>query len=239
MESNCSIVKIEPSILSSYHHLHTNHRVDSEWPAEYEFMFTKQTETPPSSTGNNTVDTLSDYATCIPVTSNSLDSSTGLNSSCSTLDPNGSTGHQIEQQQQQQQQLSFHTLTHSDQTNGHLNAGQIQSQSQAPMSGVDFLSSSSSSPSIHPLNVLEAEKFKLDRKRERNREAASKCRKRKLEKIQKLEEKVKQVKNQNSELTASIIEYRDKLDLLRQQLMEHVENGCRISPFLQHLLVQK
>ena len=199
-------------------------------------MFTKQTETPPSSAGNNTMDTLSDYTTCIPVTSNSLDSSTGLNSSCSTLDPNGSTAHLTEQQQQQ---LSFHTLSHSDQPNGLLTQSQDQSQPKLLPSGVDFLSSSSSSPPINPIDMREQEKVKLERKRERNREAASKCRKRKIEKIQKLEDKVKQVKRINSELTASIMEYRDKLDLLKQEVIEHAKSGCLLSPSLEYLLLQK
>lgn len=226
---------MEPSVLSPYHHLNNNHRVDS-WPVEYEFMFTKQTETPPSSAGNNTIDTLSDYTTCIPVTSNSLDSSTGLNSSCSTLDPNGSNVHLSEQQQQQ---LSFHTLSHSDQSNGLLVQSQVQSQAKILPSTADFLSSSSSSPPINPIDMREQEEVKLQRKRQRNREAASKCRKRKIEKIQKLEDKVRQVKSINNELTASIMEYRDKLDLLKQEVIQHAKNGCILTSSLEYFLQQK
>merc|ERR1712156_373788 len=51
-----------------------------------------------------------------------------------------------------------------------------------------------------PINMESQEKIKLERKRQRNRLAASKCRKRKLERISQLELKVKDLKGENSEL---------------------------------------
>nr|1S9K_E Chain E, Transcription factor AP-1 [Homo sapiens] len=51
------------------------------------------------------------------------------------------------------------------------------------------------------------------RKRMRNRIAASKCRKRKLERIARLEEKVKTLKAQNSELASTA-------NMLREQVAQ-------------------
>merc|ERR1711942_577481 len=58
----------------------------------------------------------------------------------------------------------------------------------------------SGSKKITPINMESQEKIKLERKRMRNRLAASKCRKRKLERISQLELKVKDLKGENSEL---------------------------------------
>merc|ERR1712200_296772 len=57
----------------------------------------------------------------------------------------------------------------------------------------------SGSKKITPINMESQEKIKLERKRMRNRLAASKCRKRKLERISQLELKVKDLKGENSE----------------------------------------
>merc|ERR1712119_3411 len=51
-----------------------------------------------------------------------------------------------------------------------------------------------------PIDMKSQEKIKLERKRQRNRLAASKCRKRKLERISHLEGKVKDLKGENVEL---------------------------------------
>ena len=55
----------------------------------------------------------------------------------------------------------------------------------------DASSVTSSNDLNSPLNMDEQETFKLEKKRERNREAARKCRTRKLEKIAELEQQVK------------------------------------------------
>merc|ERR1711944_243823 len=55
----------------------------------------------------------------------------------------------------------------------------------------------SGSKKITPINMESQEKIKLERKRMRNRLAASKCRKRKLERISQLELKVKDLKGEN------------------------------------------
>merc|ERR1712211_184448 len=53
---------------------------------------------------------------------------------------------------------------------------------------------------MSPIDMETQEKIKLDRKRQRNRPAASKCRKRKLERISQLDDRVSALKNENADL---------------------------------------
>lgn len=85
-----------------------------------------------------------------------------------------------------------------------------------------------SSPPMSPINMEEQERVKLERKRQRNRVAASKCRKRKLERISKLEDKVKLLKGENTELCSVISEIKKDVCRLKQQVIEHVKSGCTI-----------
>lgn len=62
------------------------------------------------------------------------------------------------------------------------------------------------------------EKIKLERKRQRNRLAASKCRRKKLERIAKLEDKVKQLKNENNELGNVLVKLRESVQVLKTGL---------------------
>ena len=54
---------------------------------------------------------------------------------------------------------------------------------------------------MSPIDMETQERIKAERKKLRNRVAASKCRKRKLERIARLEDKVKDLKTQNSDFT--------------------------------------
>lgn len=74
------------------------------------------------------------------------------------------------------------------------------------------------------------EKIKLERKRQRNRVAASKCRKRKLERISKLEDKVKLLKSENVELGGVIKALKGHVSQLKQQVIDHINNGCSLPP---------
>lgn len=85
-----------------------------------------------------------------------------------------------------------------------------------------------STPPLSPINMESQEIIKLERKRMRNRVAASKCRKRKLERISKLEDKVKILKGENTELTSVIIRLKDEVCKLKQNVLEHVQSGCQI-----------
>ncbi|TDG51629.1 hypothetical protein AWZ03_002089 [Drosophila navojoa] len=82
------------------------------------------------------------------------------------------------------------------------------------------------SPTVSPIDMADQEKIKLERKRQRNRVAASKCRKRKLERISKLEDRVKMLKGENADLAGIVKTLKDHVAQLKQQVMEHVEAGC-------------
>ncbi|GAB0091951.1 transcription factor AP-1 [Sergentomyia squamirostris] len=81
---------------------------------------------------------------------------------------------------------------------------------------------------LSPIDMENQEKIKLERKRQRNRVAASKCRKRKLERISKLEDKVKCLKGENTELSGVVFNLKDHVMQLKQQVMEHMNAGCQI-----------
>ncbi|KAF7996838.1 hypothetical protein HCN44_002484 [Aphidius gifuensis] len=85
-----------------------------------------------------------------------------------------------------------------------------------------------SSPPMSPIDMENQEKIKLERKRQRNRVAASKCRRRKLERISRLEDKVKLLKGENTELSAMVHRLKEHVCLLKEQVMEHFQSGCQI-----------
>jgi len=70
------------------------------------------------------------------------------------------------------------------------------------------------------------EAYKLERKRERNRIAASKCRMRKIERIQQLEEEVSQLKEEKDKLGQVADQLKTEVERLRGQIKQHIENGC-------------
>ncbi|XP_076009630.1 transcription factor Jun isoform X2 [Genypterus blacodes] len=83
-------------------------------------------------------------------------------------------------------------------------------------------------PPMSPINMESQERIKAERKRMRNRIAASKCRKRKLERISRLEDKVKNLKSQNSELASTANMLREQVAQLKQKVMNHVNSGCQL-----------
>lgn len=84
------------------------------------------------------------------------------------------------------------------------------------------------SPPMSPIDMETQERIKAERKKLRNRVAASKCRKRKLERIARLEDKVKDLKTQNSDLIDTASKLREQVCALKQGVMEHVKNGCQV-----------
>lgn len=83
-------------------------------------------------------------------------------------------------------------------------------------------------PPLSPIDMENQERIKAERKRMRNRIAASKCRKRKLERISRLEDKVKNLKSQNSELASTANMLREQVAQLKQKVMNHVNSGCQL-----------
>lgn len=91
------------------------------------------------------------------------------------------------------------------------------------------LVAAASPPPHSPIDMDDQERIKLERKRQRNRVAASKCRKRKLERISKLEDKVKNLKSDNSDLGLLLKQLKENVCKLKQQVIEHINSGCDIS----------
>lgn len=75
------------------------------------------------------------------------------------------------------------------------------------------------------------ERLKSERKKMRNRIAASKCRKRKLQKEAELEDKVKILKKKNGDLSSTVMDLRREVMLLKEKIMKHANSGCNIKPF--------
>jgi len=90
-------------------------------------------------------------------------------------------------------------------------------------------SSNAKGVGISPIDMESQEIIKLERKRLRNRLAASKCRKRKLERISNLDEKVSDLKEENSELMGIVKKLKESICNLKQEVMEHVQHGCQIN----------
>ncbi|XP_044125211.1 transcription factor jun-D-like [Bufo gargarizans] len=96
---------------------------------------------------------------------------------------------------------------------------------------VPELTSFGDSPPLSPINLENQERIKAERKKLRNRIAASKCRKRKLERISRLEEKVKNLKIKNTDLASTASVLREQVAQLKQKVMNHVNSGCQLLPY--------
>lgn len=139
--------------------------------------------------------------------------------------------HQNQNQHQHQLQLQAPTYTNLD----HLPPSQpyplgasFASEQIIVKDEPQTVPSIGSSPPLSPIDMECQEKIKLERKRQRNRLAASKCRRRKLERISRLEDKVKLLKGENTELSSVVLRLKEHVCMLKEQVMEHVHSGCQI-----------
>ncbi|KAM9844405.1 transcription factor JunD-like [Aulostomus maculatus] len=105
-------------------------------------------------------------------------------------------------------------------------AGVVKDEPQT----VPDMQSFGDSPPLSPIDMDNQERIKAERKKLRNRIAASKCRKRKLERISRLEDKVKTLKTQNTELASTASVLREQVAQLKQKVMNHVSSGCQLLP---------
>jgi hypothetical protein len=77
-----------------------------------------------------------------------------------------------------------------------------------------------------PIDMSAQEREKVDRKRQRNRVAATKCRKRKIERITVLEQEVKEL---NESLQSKMKEKREleiEVEEIRNRIKIHIKQGC-------------
>ncbi|XP_008276121.1 transcription factor jun-B isoform X2 [Stegastes partitus] len=99
---------------------------------------------------------------------------------------------------------------------------------EEPQTVPDMQSSDNGSPPMSPIDLENQERIKAERKRLRNRLAASKCRRRKLERIARLEDKVKVLKTDNAGLSNTASLLREQVAQLKQKVMTHVSSGCQL-----------
>lgn len=81
---------------------------------------------------------------------------------------------------------------------------------------------------LEPIDMIDQERIKLERKRYRNRIAASKCRQRKLERISKLQDRVDRMKTKNQDLNRFICNVENVVNRLNSHIRAHRERGCDI-----------
>lgn len=166
-------------------------------------------------------------------------------SASSTNGHHGQNGHHHHQQLQQQQQLHQQPqhvptsinndpmyqiqMSNEDTEDTMTTLHDMDSHGNDQLETMSMMGHNESGGHHSPINMADQEKAKLERKRLRNRIAASKCRRRKLEKISKLEEKVKLIKGENSELVNAVKSLKDHVMKLKAELLDHEKHGCHIS----------
>lgn len=132
--------------------------------------------------------------------------------------------HHHQYHQQQQQHHHHHPFQHA------LHAPRLSALKEEPQIVPDVhRGCADSSPPTSPVNPEEQERVKAERKRLRNRLAATKCRRRKLERISRLEDKVKGLKSDNAGLSNTASLLREQVAQLKQKVMTHVSSGCQLA----------
>ena len=84
---------------------------------------------------------------------------------------------------------------------------------------------------LPPIDLQVQEIVKRERKKQKNRVAASKCRKKKLEREAQLEIKVQQLRERNIELSTLAGALKNQLSDLKQHVMEHIACGCHVTAY--------
>ncbi|XP_060755031.1 junB proto-oncogene, AP-1 transcription factor subunit a isoform X1 [Neoarius graeffei] len=135
--------------------------------------------------------------------------------------------HQYHHQQQQQHHHNNHHHHHHHHPFQH--APRLSALKEEPQIVPDVHGAcADGSPPTSPVNLEEQERIKAERKRLRNRLAATKCRRRKLERISRLEDKVKVLKTDNAGLSNTASLLREQVAQLKQKVMTHVSSGCQL-----------
>jgi hypothetical protein len=104
----------------------------------------------------------------------------------------------------------------------------IKSEDESMISPPLSVSSESMHLDMNPINLEAQEQIKHQRKKLRNRLAAQRCRKRKIEREDTLKDKVKELRAKNTDLTCLSRDLRTQVCELKQQVMQHVNQGCHV-----------
>lgn len=131
-----------------------------------------------------------------------------------TIIPAPNTQHQMIKSE------SYHTVPHSP--------ASVSSRSSSQASPLNLQNNNIHNNNFQPINMDFQETAKLERKRARNRVAATKCRNRKLERIVRLEMRVKDLKDQNLSLVQSSGLLKEQVRSLKNTIISHTNQGCQV-----------
>jgi hypothetical protein len=82
---------------------------------------------------------------------------------------------------------------------------------------------------VVPADIKTQEQMKVERKKARNRIAASKCRVRRLQRESDLQGKVRVLKEHNQELNQEVTGLKAQINNLKKALVQHMKGGCQVN----------
>ena len=82
---------------------------------------------------------------------------------------------------------------------------------------------------VVPADIKTQEQMKQERKKARNRIAASKCRLRRLQRESDLQGKVRVLKEHNQELNHEVTDLKAQISNLKKALVQHMKGGCHVN----------
>ena len=82
---------------------------------------------------------------------------------------------------------------------------------------------------VLPADMQTQEHMKEERKKARNRLAASKCRLRRLQRESELQSKVKVLREHNHELNSEVTDLKEQINNLKRALIQHMKGGCQVN----------
>ncbi|CAF0814120.1 unnamed protein product [Adineta ricciae] len=94
---------------------------------------------------------------------------------------------------------------------------------------VPNLRNNNGNSSIERISLEHNELLKKEKKRERNRQAAQKCRTRKLTRIAELQKRVNELQEKNRDLSSTADRLKTDINRLERQLQEHQAQGCTLT----------
>ncbi|CAM4763268.1 unnamed protein product [Rotaria magnacalcarata] len=156
-----------------------------------------------------------------------------------------------QQQQQQQQDMLTRNRSISSSMDASMNGNEssnsaISSSAQSPMTShlshstimlnkvkdepqhVPTSRANNGNSSIERISLEHNEVLKKEKKRERNRQAAQKCRTRKLTRIAELQKRVNDLQEKNKDLSNTADRLKTDITRLERQLQEHQLQGCTL-----------